>query len=67
MRIPINDELWWAIFEDSESTVAGHLREHYSAKYMALTPRRQYNTEDYIEFDNDKYYSLFVLRYSEYL
>lgn len=64
-KVEVNDDLWWAIFQDSEQTVVGHLRHNYNAQYFSPT-HLQPSTADYIEFPNTKYYTLFQLTYSGY-
>ena len=60
IRIESSDDLWWALFDDSENTVNSHLRK-YQAE-LIYTP-----DHDYIDFQDDHLYTLFVLKYSEYL
>lgn len=60
IRIEASHDLWWAIFEDADSTVKGHLRK-YQAEFI------QTHEQDYIDFYDDRLYTLFILKYSKYL
>ena len=60
IRIESSDDLWWAIFDDAEHTVNSHLR-NYKAE-LIYTPE-----QDYIDFHDDQLYTVFILKYAEYL
>lgn len=60
IRIESSDDLWWAIFDDADSTVKGHLH-NYRAKIIHT------HDQDYIDFYDDQLYTVFMLKYSEYL
>jgi hypothetical protein len=57
-------KLWGAIHDDAEHTVSKHLRAVYSAYCLVDVYRSR---EDYIEFSDPKMYTMFILKYAEYL
>ena len=60
IRINSTDDLWWAIFDDAEHTVKGHLR-NYKAEFI------QIHEQDYIDFYDPKLYTVFILKYANYI